>query len=191
MNFVGQVCWHTLCPISVQAAPWSDEDSNRADLMAELRLLVLGQYFAKSFARRAQIYHVTIPGKCATFICDFCLSGVQIYAGTRLVHLSGLSQVNMKAWFSKHFLQHPFWTPQACTLRGSLAAAPPAGCSNDIVGSAIDAYAHHVLVDSNGTFLLTDLQGMTFVLSPGHYISDLAFSVRRCRRYIKQVRYFV
>jgi hypothetical protein len=56
---------------------------------------------------------------------DFCLSGVQIYTGTQLVRLLGLSQVNMKAWFSKHFLQHPFWTPQACMPRGSLVAAPP------------------------------------------------------------------
>jgi hypothetical protein len=36
-----------------------------------------------------------------------------------------------------------------------------AGCSIDMVGSAIDAYAHHVLVDSGGVLLLTDLQGMS------------------------------
>jgi hypothetical protein len=30
----------------------------------------------------------------------------------------------------------------------------------DMVGQVIDAYAHHVLVDSCGTILLTDLQGM-------------------------------
>jgi len=34
-----------------------------------------------------------------------------------------------------------------------------AGHSIDVVGSAIDAYAHHVLVDSSGMLLLTDLQG--------------------------------
>ena len=40
-----------------------DETSNRTDLMAELKLLVHGQYFAESFARRAQTYNVRIPGK--------------------------------------------------------------------------------------------------------------------------------
>jgi hypothetical protein len=34
-----------------------------------------------------------------------------------------------------------------------------AGYSIDVVGSAMDAYAHHTLVDSNGALLLTDLQG--------------------------------
>lgn len=41
-----------------------------------------------------------------------------------------------------------------------------AGCSIDVVGSAMDAYAHHTLVDSNGAILLTDLQGV--LVKPCH-----------------------
>jgi hypothetical protein len=34
-----------------------------------------------------------------------------------------------------------------------------AGENVDDVGQVIDTFAHHVLVDSHGSFLLTDLQG--------------------------------
>jgi hypothetical protein len=43
--------------------PGVNEASNCTDLMAELKLLVHGQYFAESFAQRAQTYGVRIPGK--------------------------------------------------------------------------------------------------------------------------------
>lgn len=33
------------------------------------------------------------------------------------------------------------------------------GHSIDVLGQVTDAYAHHVLDNSNGTMLLTDLQG--------------------------------
>lgn len=39
------------------------------------------------------------------------------------------------------------------------------GENTDEVGLAIDAYAHHVYVDSHGTMILTDLQGI-FIHAP-------------------------
>jgi hypothetical protein len=39
------------------------EASNRADLMAELKLLAHGQYFAESFTKRAETYRVRIPSE--------------------------------------------------------------------------------------------------------------------------------
>jgi len=40
-----------------------DETSNQTDVMVELKLLVHGQYFAKSFAQCMQTYNVQILGK--------------------------------------------------------------------------------------------------------------------------------
>lgn len=45
-----------------------NEASNHADLMAELKLLVQGQYFAESFAKRANTYGVRIPRKVSIFL---------------------------------------------------------------------------------------------------------------------------
>ena len=55
-----------------------------------------------------------------------------------------------------------------------------AGHSLDVVGSAIDAYAHHVLADSAREFLLTDLQGMSFQ-NPATQCSDISLMCRCCR----------
>ncbi|KAF8813245.1 hypothetical protein BYT27DRAFT_7251131 [Phlegmacium glaucopus] len=44
-----------------KARPGVDEMSNHANLMAEMKLLVHGQYFADSFAQHAQTYSVQIP----------------------------------------------------------------------------------------------------------------------------------
>lgn len=52
-----------------------------------------------------------------------------------------------------------------------------AGHSVDVVGSAIDAYAHHVLVDSDGTLLLTDLQCMF-----SQYSATWGLIIVRCHR---------
>lgn len=45
-----------------------NEASNHTDLMAELKLLVQGQYFAESFANRANTYGVRIPRKVSIFL---------------------------------------------------------------------------------------------------------------------------
>ena len=37
-----------------------------------------------------------------------------------------------------------------------------AGDNTDDIGRAVDAFAHHVLVDSMGSIVLTDLQGFIF-----------------------------
>lgn len=50
---------------------WGNEDDNARDLMNELRLLVLGQYFVESFMRRASCANVSdkLPRK-SLFYCD-------------------------------------------------------------------------------------------------------------------------
>ena len=60
------------------------------------------------------------------------------------------------------FLVAPFLNTSTLYVERKFSGSTTAGCSKDIMGSAIDAYAHHVLLDSNGKLLLTDLQGKSF-----------------------------
>ena len=60
------------------------------------------------------------------------------------------------------FLAAPFLDTSTLYVERKFSGSTTAGRSKDIVGSAIDAYAHHVLLDSNGELLLTDLQGKSF-----------------------------
>lgn len=63
------------------------------------------------------------------------------------------------------FLAAPLLDISGLYTERKFSGSTTARASIDVVGSAIDAYAHHVLVDSNGTLLLTDLQGMLFKYS--------------------------
>jgi hypothetical protein len=60
----------------------------------------------------------------------------------------------------KTFLAAPLLDMSNLYTERKFSGSTTAGHSIDVVGSAIDAYAHHVLVDSNGALLLTDLQGI-------------------------------
>lgn len=58
------------------------------------------------------------------------------------------------------FLAAPLLDMSGLYTERKFSGSTMAGRSIDVVGSAMDAYAHHTLVDSNGAILLTDLQGM-------------------------------
>jgi hypothetical protein len=82
----------------------------------------------------------------------------------------------------KTFLAAPLLdTSSGLYVERKFSGSTTAGRSIDVVGSAIDAYAHHVLVDSGGLLLLTDLQGMSFQLE-GPALMVCLFPIFRCRR---------
>jgi len=56
------------------------------------------------------------------------------------------------------FLAAPLLDMSNLYTERKFSGSMTAGQSIDVVGSAIGAYAHHVLVDSDETLLLTDLQ---------------------------------
>jgi hypothetical protein len=58
------------------------------------------------------------------------------------------------------FLATPLLSTAGLYTERKFSGSNEAGDSVDDIGRAIDAFAHHVLVDSHGSFLLTDLQGM-------------------------------
>lgn len=57
------------------------------------------------------------------------------------------------------FLAAPLLTTTGLYEERKFSGSDEAGNNIDTIGRTIDAYAHHILVDSGGTFLMTDLQG--------------------------------
>lgn len=59
----------------------------------------------------------------------------------------------------KMFLAAPLLITTGLYNERKFSGSDKAGNNIDMIGCAIDTYAHHILVDSEGTFLMTDLQG--------------------------------
>lgn len=57
------------------------------------------------------------------------------------------------------FLGTPLLSTGGLYDERKFSGSDEAGNNSDDIGRAIDCFAHHVLVDSKGSFLLTDLQG--------------------------------
>lgn len=75
--------------------------------------------------------------------------------------VTGAGLDSMSGLLFPSFLAAPFLDTSGLYTERKFSGSMTAGCSVDAVGSAINAYAHHVLVDSGGMLLLTDLQGMS------------------------------
>ncbi|KAG6862683.1 hypothetical protein C0993_001999, partial [Termitomyces sp. T159_Od127] len=125
-----------------------DEASNRADLIAELKLLVLGQYFADSFTTRAKTYGVRIP------YIRWNSEGAFVGKATNCWPDEDSSLI------FKSFLAAPLLDTSVLYTERKFSGSFTAGQSLDVVGAALDAFAHHTLVDTDGDMLLTDLQGV-------------------------------
>jgi hypothetical protein len=112
----------------------------------------------------------------------FCSSKLAIrwnssgaFVGTVTVPLDGTSSLIFKTFLAAPLLD----MSSSLYVERKFSGSTTAGRSIDVVGSAIDAYAHHVLVDSGGLLLLTDLQGMSF---QGLALMVCLFPILRCRR---------
>lgn len=63
------------------------------------------------------------------------------------------------------FLGTPLLSTNGLYTERKFSGTDQAGDNVDNIGRAIDCFAHHVLIDSKGTFLLTDLQGQLQLFS--------------------------
>lgn len=63
------------------------------------------------------------------------------------------------------FLAAPLLSTTGLYNERKFSGSDGIGENKDEVGLAIDAYAHHVFVDSHGTMILTDLQGIFLHIS--------------------------
>ena len=70
-------------------------------------------------------------------------------------------EADSQSLVSKTFLAVPLLKTSGLYNEWKFSGSDMAGDNVDTVGCAIDAYAHHILADSNGSLLMTDLQGMT------------------------------
>lgn len=62
------------------------------------------------------------------------------------------------------FLAAPFIATSGLYTERKFSGGDEAGDNIDDIGQAIDAFAHHVLVDSMRSMVLTDLQGLFFAV---------------------------
>ncbi|TFK58766.1 hypothetical protein BDN72DRAFT_884148 [Pluteus cervinus] len=115
---------------------------NQVDLVAEARLVAYGHYFAESFQRRATAYNVKIP------------------AISWNLPFIGKVESPGKGLVFDTFLAAPLLLTMDPYKEVKFSGSDQAGKNDDYAGSVIDAYAHHVVVDSKGFLVLTDLQGI-------------------------------
>ncbi|KAF8055541.1 hypothetical protein FPV67DRAFT_1458558 [Lyophyllum atratum] len=131
------------------------ESQNLIDLTAELRLLALGQYFAESFAARASSKGVDIPSIRWNFRDAFLGT---VTSGLLPEPTAGMQDTRSLVFTS--FFAAPLLNMRGLYTERKFSGCDTAGDNVDTIGRAIDAYAHHILVDTDGDLLMTDLQGV-------------------------------
>ncbi|KAG6852271.1 hypothetical protein C0991_001402 [Blastosporella zonata] len=135
-------------PITVTAS------QNLIDLTAELRLMALGQYFADSFKRRAYTLGIDVLSLRWNFSGAFLGSVI-----SELPPPPEGDKKDTRSLIFKEFLAAPLLSTRGLYTERKFSGCNEAGDNSDHVGCIVDAYAHHVLIDSGGTLLMTDLQG--------------------------------
>ncbi|KAJ2935154.1 hypothetical protein H1R20_g1900, partial [Candolleomyces eurysporus] len=130
-------------------------NENREDLISELILLSYGHYFLSSFKTRAKLANVkAVPNIRWN------------YEGAFLGRVQEFDPNDRKdsSLYHDTFLAVPYITiPKGAERKFS--GTNSAGKNNqadDNIGRWMDAYAHHVLEDSDGYLVITDLQGVVY-----------------------------
>ncbi|TFK78178.1 hypothetical protein K466DRAFT_507683 [Polyporus arcularius HHB13444] len=131
---------------------YSTPEENAAILLDELKLLCLSQYFADTFKRRALAYNVEIPG---AFIGQTDYDAIP----PPPMDLNEASP-DPRALLYTTFLATPLIDKSEGYEERKFSGSLQVGQNKDVIGRAIDAFAHHVLDDSQNTCILVDLQGM-------------------------------
>ncbi|THH17036.1 hypothetical protein EUX98_g9204 [Antrodiella citrinella] len=143
--------------LSSPNAVWGTEEDNMRDLLNELRLLTLGQYFVASFYRRADCYKSKLP--------KIRFNSMDAFIGTITASdASGVSHdltPDTPPLLWKTFLAVPYIDQaQGYESHRKFSGAFEVGNNTtSLLGNVVDAFAHHVLVDSMRTCVLVDLQG--------------------------------
>ncbi|KAL1938194.1 hypothetical protein VTO73DRAFT_11838 [Trametes versicolor] len=138
--------------------PSTDTD-NATHLLDELKLLALSQFFAKTFYERAIAYKVDLPN-IARMRFNFEGAFIGQLVDSDLVGPIpfGLEQDN-RTLLHDTFLATRLISKEDGYKETKFSGADKAGQNSTVLGRAIDAFAHHSLVDSNETCVLVDLQG--------------------------------
>ncbi|KAG2136218.1 kinase-like domain-containing protein [Suillus cothurnatus] len=140
-----------LTKLAIQCKPiGSLSNTNMKDLSDELCLLHKAQYFMDSFYKHALAHSVkglpsikwNVAGAFIGKLTDFLLYDV--------------------------FLATPLLPSGALYWEVKFSGNEQPGNNEDMIGCVVDAYSHHVLVDSDFETLISDIQG---VIAPDHSVT--------------------
>ncbi|PPR07997.1 hypothetical protein CVT24_002688 [Panaeolus cyanescens] len=126
---------------------------NLEDLVAEARVIALAQYFLDSFYQRAKAEGVNIKDNIRW---NLALVGTVDPVDDHLRDPSW--SADTRPLIFPHFLVAPFLSDFSRERR--FCGNDCTTDNQDVLGRTIDAYIHHTLVDSEGEFLLADVQGV-------------------------------
>ncbi|KAI0367997.1 hypothetical protein BV20DRAFT_1054383 [Pilatotrama ljubarskyi] len=120
------------------------ESENRDMLYGELKLLALGQFFVDSFYRRAREYGI-----------ESRLARIRFnHAGAFIGEISESNLPSHEASGSEDTIESQGYKEH------KFSGTFEIGDNDDsVLGQTVDAFAHHVLVDSDHTCVFVDLQG--------------------------------
>ncbi|KAG1781368.1 kinase-like domain-containing protein, partial [Suillus placidus] len=139
----------------------SSSDTNVKDLSDELCLLYKAQYFMDSFYRRAHAHNVkNLPSK-HTSTMKWNAEGA--FIGTLVDPLprgpTDGTNDNRNLIYDV-FLATPLLSTGSLYREVKFSGNEQPGNNEDMIGCVVDAYSHHVLVDSCFKTLISDIQGI-------------------------------
>ncbi|KAG2030971.1 hypothetical protein BDR03DRAFT_877123, partial [Suillus americanus] len=147
----------------------SSSDTNIKDLSDELCLLHKAQYSMDSFYRRACSHGVNnLPGK-HTSTMKWNVEGA--FIGTLVDPLpprptDGMN--NNRNLLYNVFLATPLLSTSSLYHEVKFSGNEQPGNNEDMIRCVVDAYSHHVLIDSCFETLISDIQG---IIAPDHSVT--------------------
>ena len=141
--------------------------------MDELALLNLAKFFMDSFYRRARLNEIKKLPRASShclnqFQSQFCfLLAMQwnvegAFVGSLRVGPAAAPEHLLqddRTFIFPEFLAAPLLTTNGLYKETKFSGNTSAGKNSGVVGRAVDAFAHHVIVDSGYTVMFADLQG--------------------------------
>ncbi|KZP06765.1 hypothetical protein FIBSPDRAFT_763888, partial [Athelia psychrophila] len=148
------------CAILQSKSFVADTGANQNDLLDELALLSLGQWFLDSFYKLSIIYIKAHNSFLAmkwnttdTFV------GTVVTAVTPIAGRPAAGEKDNRTLLFPDFLVTPLLPSGSQYREVKFSGNEDFGNNTDPVGEAVDAYAHHTVADSFGDVLFADLQG--------------------------------
>ncbi|KZP07457.1 hypothetical protein FIBSPDRAFT_762900 [Athelia psychrophila] len=146
----------------LQSKPAMTETAgNENDLVNELALLGLGQWFLNSFYQCAEDFP-----EVKKLLPSMKWNNEDVFVGTVDTTATPISarppagETDNCTLLFPHFLATPLLSSGSQYREVKFSGNEDVGNNMDPVGEAVDAYAHHIVADSFGNILFTDLQGI-------------------------------
>ncbi|KAG2347555.1 hypothetical protein BDR05DRAFT_876600, partial [Suillus weaverae] len=153
------------------------ETDNTTDLQAKLETLHLAQYFLDSFYRRAETNGVhTLPKM------RWNISGA--FIGKLIGKLADApknGEEDSHSLVFSVFMMLPLLPTGALCQEIKFSGSKEVGVNHNSLGSAVDAYAHHIIVDLMYEIVISDIQGIItpdqaiVFFDPQSHTSDLGY----------------